>query len=117
MKKHIRKTPPEEVQAIVTCQSKKFATKFNIKDKTEIYHQSSLFYYGKCPNQSCTEDYIGETDHRIKEKITVHNKRDKNSHILKDSRGESYIHVCDKDFKVLANNYRSALNGRLVKIY
>ena len=59
MKKHIRKTLPENVQVIVTYQSKKLSTKFNIKDKTEFYHQSDLVYYGKCPNQTCTEDYIG----------------------------------------------------------
>ena len=33
---------------------------------------------GKCPSQTCTEDYIGKTDRRIKGKIIYHNKRDKN---------------------------------------
>ena len=83
MKRHIRKTLPENVQAIVTYQSKKLSSKFKVKDKTEFYHQSNLVYYGKCPNQTCTEDYIGETDRRIRERIIDHNKRDKNSHILK----------------------------------
>ena len=34
------------------------STKFNVKDKRELYHQSNLVYYGKCSNQTCTEDYI-----------------------------------------------------------
>ena len=34
MKKHIRKALPENVQAIVTYQSKKLSAKFNGKDKT-----------------------------------------------------------------------------------
>ena len=34
MKKYIRKTLPENVQAIVTYQSKKLSAKFNVKDKT-----------------------------------------------------------------------------------
>ena len=68
MKKHIRKTLPENVQTIVTYQNKKLSTKLNVKDKTEFYHQSNSVYYGKCPNQTCTEDYIGETDCRIKER-------------------------------------------------
>ena len=59
MEKHIRKTLPENVQAIVTYQIKKLSTKFNIKDKTESYHQNNLVYYGKYFNQTCTEDYIG----------------------------------------------------------
>ena len=113
IKKYIRKTLPENVQAIVTYQSKRLSTKFNVKDKTEFYHQSNLLYYGKCPNQTCTEDYIGETDRRIKERIIDHNKRDKNSHILKHSREEGYTHVWDGDFKVLDNNYRSAFKRKI----
>ena len=47
MKKYIRKTLPENEQAIVTYQSKKLSTKFNVKDKTEFYHQSNLVYLWK----------------------------------------------------------------------
>ena len=114
MKKYIRKPLPENVQAIVTYQSKKLSTKFNVKDKTE-YHQSNLVYYGKCPNQTCTEDYMGETDRKIQERIIDHNKRDKNSHILKQSREEGHTHVWDKDFKVLGKNYRSAFKRKISK--
>ena len=39
MKKYIRKTLPENVQTIMTYQSKKWSTKFNVKDKTEFCHQ------------------------------------------------------------------------------
>ena len=113
MKKRIRKTLPENVRAIVTYQSKKLSSKFKVKDKTEFYHQSNLVYYGKCPNQTCTEDYIGETGRRIKERTIHHNKRDKNSHILKSSREEGHTHVWDKDFKVLGNNYRSAFKRKI----
>ena len=88
MKKHIRKALPENVQAIVTYQSKKLSAKFNGKDKTESYFQGNFAYYGKCPNQACTEDYIGHTNRKMKERITDHNKRDKNSRILKHSREE-----------------------------
>ena len=91
MKKHVRKTLPENVLAIVT--SKKLSTKFNVKDKTEFYHQSNLVFYRKCPNQTCPEGYNGETDRRIKERIIDNNKRDKNSHILKHYREEGHTHV------------------------
>ena len=70
----------------MTYQSTKLSTKFNVKDKAGFYHQSNLVFYGKCPSQICTEDYIEETNHRIKERIIDHNKRDKNSHILRDFR-------------------------------
>ena len=93
MKKHVRKTLPENVLVIVTYQSKKLSTKFNVKDKTEFYHQSNLVFYGKFPNQTCPEDYNGETDRRIKERIIDNNKRDKNSHILKHYSEEGHTHV------------------------
>ena len=98
MKKRIKKTLTENVLAIVTYQRKKFSTKFNFKDGTEFYHQNKLGYYGKCHNQTCTEDYMGETDHRIKERIIDHNKCDKNPHIRKHSSEECHTHVWNKDF-------------------
>ena len=44
-----------------------------------------------------------------------HNKRDKNSHILKHSSEESHSHIWDKDFKVLGNNYRSLFIYKTIK--
>ena len=41
MKKHIRKTLPENVQVIVTYQSKKLSLKFKVEDKTEFSNQSN----------------------------------------------------------------------------
>ena len=58
-------------------------------------------------------DYIGETDARIKEIIIDHNKRDKNSNIIKHSREEGHSYVQDKDFKGLGNNYRSAFKWKI----
>ena len=66
----------------MTYQIKKLSTKFNAKDKTEFYYQSHLVYYGKCPDQTCSDDNFGETDGSIKGRIIDHNKLDKNSHIL-----------------------------------
>ena len=100
MKQHIRKTLPENGQAIMTYQSKKLSTKFKVKDKREFDHQSNLVYYGKYPNQTCTKNYIRETNRRVKERIIDHNKRDKNSYILKHSREEGHTHVWDKDFRL-----------------
>ena len=93
MKRHIRKILPENIQTIVTCQSKKLSTNSHVKDKTKFYHQSNLVQYGKSPNQTCTLDGIGEYDHRINDKITDRNERYKNSHILKHSPQEGHSHL------------------------
>ena len=81
------------------------STKFNVKDKSEFYRQSNLLYFGKWPSQTRTEDYTGEADRRIKERIFDHGKRDNNSHILKHCSEEGHTHLWNKDFKVLSNNY------------
>ena len=113
IKKYITKTLPENMQAILTYQSKNLSTKSSVKDKTEFHLQSNLVYSGKCANQTCTKDYIGETDRRSKERIIDHNKCDKNSGILTHSHEEDHKHVWDKDFNVLGNNYRSAFKRKI----
>ena len=64
-------------------------------------------------HQISTEEYVGETDRMTKERVIDHNKRDKNSQILKHSREEGHTHVCDKDFKVSGNNYRSGFKWKI----
>ena len=107
MKKHLNKSLPTEVKTIVTYQSKKLETKFQLKYKTRFNQQNNLVYYSKCPNKTSNENYVGETDRRIEERIMDNNKRDKNSHLLKHSRERNRQHACENDVKVLGNNYRS----------
>ena len=100
MKRHNRKILKENIQTIVTYQIKKLST-------------NNLVYYGKCPNQACAEDYIGESDRRIKDIIIDCNKCDKNSHTLKHFRQEVYSHVLDKNLKVFCKIYRSAIKRKI----
>ena len=108
MKKHLNKSLPTEVKTTVTYQSKKLGTKFQLKDKTRFNHQNNLVYYSKCPNKTCNEDYVGETDRRIEERIMDHKKRDKKSLLLKHSPEKNHQHVRENYFKVLGNKYRSS---------
>ena len=64
---------------------------------------------------TCTEDYIREADPRIKQKTIDHNKRDRNSHILKHSHEKGNSQVWDKDFKVLSKNYRSHFKRKIIE--
>ena len=77
MKKPLNTSLPTEVKTTVTYQSKKLGTEFQLKDKTKFHQQNKLVYYSKCPNKTCNEDYVGETDRRIEERIIDHKKRDK----------------------------------------
>ena len=112
MKKHLNKSLPTEVKTTVTYQSKKRGTKFQLKDKTKFHQQINLGYYGKCTNNTCSEDFVSKTDRRIEEKIIDHNKRDKNSHLLKHSCEKNHQHVWENDLKVMGNNYRSNFKSK-----
>ena len=91
------------------------STKFCVEDKTKFYHQSNLVYFGKYFNQTCIEDYLGVTDLRIKKRIIDHNKRDKNSLVLKQSLEEDHNET--KISKYWVTNIVQLSNGRLVKHY
>ena len=62
---------------------RELSNKFNIKSKIKQDHQHDVTYYVKCPEETCREDYIGETGRRLSEPVISHSGRDKNSHILK----------------------------------
>ena len=42
----------------------KLNTRFQIKGQTAQIHKHCLIYYVRCPNQSCNQDYLGETGRR-----------------------------------------------------
>ena len=111
MKKHLNKSLSTVVKTTVTYQSKKLGTKLQLKDKTR-FNQNIPVYYSKCSDKTCHEDYIGETNGRIEERIMDHNKHDKNCHLLKHSHEKNDQHVWENDFKVLGNNYRSNFKSK-----
>ena len=80
---------------------------FQLKDLTKFHQQNNLIYYSKFPDKTCDKDYVGEKDRGTEGNILDHNKRDKNSHLLKYSHEKKHRYVRENDFKVLGNNYRS----------
>ena len=58
-------------------------------------------------NKRSAKSYVGETDRRIERRIMDHNKRDKNSHLLKLSREKNHQHMWENNFKVLGTDYPS----------
>ena len=46
--------------------SRKLGSAFNIKEKTKLAHKHDLTYLVKCPENTCSETYLGETA-RVKE--------------------------------------------------
>ena len=97
MKKQLKKVLPDNVKTMVTYQSRKLASKYPVKDKIDFEHQNNVVYYGKCPNPNCKEDYLGETNRRVTERVIDHNKGDKMSYMLKHSRDKLHTHFWEDD--------------------
>ena len=113
MKKQLKKVLPDNVKTMVTYQSKKLTSKFPAKEKIDFQYQNNIVYHVKCPNPNCKDDYIGETDRRVIERVIDHNKRDKKSHTLKHSRDKLHTHLWELDFKLLGNNYQSNIKRKI----
>ena len=47
--------------------------------------QLKIQIHSVCNNDNCNDDYIGEIDRRLKERVKDHNGRDKSSHLAKHS--------------------------------
>ena len=69
MKKQLKKTLPEDINTMISYKSTKLSTKFPFKDKTDFQHKNNVVYHSKCPSEGCHENYIGETNRRIVERI------------------------------------------------
>ena len=100
MKKQLKKLLPDNVKTMVTYQIKKLAKRFPVKNKIDFQHQNNVVYYGKCPNPNCKDDYKDETERRVIERELDHNKRDKKSHMLKNSREKLYTRVWEHHLKL-----------------
>ena len=50
---------------------------------------------------------MAETDRRVSERITDHNKKDKNSHSLQHVQNKKHAHVWVNNFTILNSNNRS----------
>ena len=56
-----------------------------------------------------SERNVGETTRRLEGRVIDHNKRDKNSHILKHGKERNHQPTGINDVKILAKNFRNCL--------
>ena len=63
--------------------------------------------YSKCPEQTCNEDYLGETGKRIIERSADHSGKDKQSHLLRHALNRNHKTVDLKDFKIIDSSYHN----------
>ena len=80
---------------------------FNIKDQTKLEHNNDLTYLVKCPEKTCSENYLGETARRINERVLEHAGKDKNSHMLQHTLQSGHPSVSLNEFKILEKGFNS----------
>ena len=101
MKKQLKKSIPSNVKTCITYKGTKLSTQFPVKDRTKFEHGHNILYFSHCPNVTCNEKYVGETDRKIKECIMDHKRRYKSSQLLKHAPESQHIHIWNNDFKIL----------------
>ena len=90
LNKTLKNVLSSNVKTCITYTGQKLNSRFQIKDKINEKHKHDLIYYTKCPEEFCTEDYLGETGHRIIERVADHAGNDRQSHLLKHALTQNH---------------------------
>ena len=112
MKKDLKKAN-EKMKVRIVYDAKKLGSRFKVKDDTQPKHQHNIVYHATCANKKCESNYIGETGRRLLVRATDHNRRDKQSHLLKHASGTKHRRVWLKDFKIIGSGYKSKFKRRI----
>ena len=107
LKRNLNKLLPTSLKIQVIFTGQKLSTQFNVKDRTKCKHKQDIIYFGKCPEQNYTDNYLGESARRISARIIDHGGRDQKSHlfthaVVKEHRSDSY-----NDFKIIGSGFRN----------
>ena len=76
LKRNLNKNLPNNTKTQVTFTVQKLSTQFNVKDRAKFEYKHDVIYLGICPEQNCTDNYLGEPGRRISEQILDHGGRD-----------------------------------------
>ena len=98
---------PEGHTTKIVYSGKKLGSYFNIKNQTKMQHQNGLIYYTECPENECMENYVGETERRLQERVDEHGGKDNKSHALKHTYESGHKGVSINDFKVLKKVFKN----------
>ena len=75
--------------------------------KTKQNQNNDLTYLGKCPEKTCSENYLGETARRIKERVLEHAGKDKKSHMLRHILQSGHPSVSLNEFKIFGKGFNN----------
>ena len=106
MNKFSARVLPSNVKTCTTDSGNKVSSKFHLKDQTKKDHQHDVVCHAKCPEQLCTEDYTGDTDRRLTERVKKHSGKNSKSHLFKHAMETNHKTVTLDDFKIIGKGYK-----------
>ena len=116
-KSKFNKHLPNNVKTQVTFTSQKLSTQFNVKDRAKFEHKH-VIYFGKCPEQNCTYNYLGQSARRISERIIDHGDGDQKSHLFRHAVVNDHRNASHEDLKIIGSGFRTTrLKERLLNPY
>ena len=111
LKRDLKQSLPDNVKAQITYKATKLQTKFQVKDEIQFENQHNITYLATC--RKCGQRYIGETKCRCKNRVMQHNKRDKNSLLLKHAKSTKHRRVWLPDFKIIGKGYKTDFKRKI----
>ena len=72
-----------------------------MKDPTTFEEQHDIVYHSFCSAENSYENYIGEIARWLDERVTNHNGRNHNSHLLKHSVESRHDPILKNDFRII----------------
>ena len=116
--KCVHKLLPNNTKIEVAFKSTKLSSCFNVKDKIDFEDNHDLIYHAKWSEPTCIDDYVGESAHRITEKIKDSNGRDHTSQVWNHSIEKSHRMSTPQTLKLLIRIFIIINeNGKLPKRY
>ena len=107
MKRNLKNILLNNVKPQIRYTGRRLGSSFQTKDQTISEHKHGVICYEKCPAENCVDDYIGETAHRVNERIVDHTGRDTNSHLLTHSIESGHKPLEAADYKIIGTRYRN----------
>ena len=105
--KNLKRHLPNNFKTQVTFTAQKLSTQFNVKDRTKFEQRHDVIYFGKCPDQYCTSNYLGEFSRKISEQMIDHDGRDQKSHLFSHAVVNHNRNASYDDFKIIGSCFRN----------
>ena len=107
LKRNLKSLLSSTVKANIGFTGKKLSTCFQIKNQTKFEHKHDIVYLRTCPEDNCSENYIGESGCWISKRLIDHNGKDLKSHIFKHSSEKCHQRFHTNSFKIFGNGFKN----------